>query len=169
MNNTHPKNTSGSQVRTKDEILESLPLQTGKIIFGPGGRDEKLLAVAQLLHDRIDVYDWVGFYLVDPNAHRELVLGPYVGTETDHIRIPFGTGICGQAADTLETFVVDDVAAETNYLSCSIDVKSEIVVPILNGETLIGELDIDSHTVAAMNSADKRVLEEICSQIARLY
>jgi L-methionine (R)-S-oxide reductase len=169
MNKTQQNNTSVRDGRTKDEILESLPSETEKILSGRGGRDEKLLAVAKLLHDRIDVYDWVGFYLVDPHAHRELVLGPYVGAKTDHIRIPFGTGICGQAADTLETFVVDDVAAETNYLSCSVDVKSEIVVPIMKGGTLIGELDIDSHTVAAMTTADKKVLEEICRQIARLY
>ncbi|MFU8861591.1 MAG: GAF domain-containing protein [Cyclonatronaceae bacterium] len=153
----------------REERLQALPEAVQNIVSGAGGRDSKLLAIAQHLHDQIDVYDWVGFYLVDPDAHRELILGPYVGAPTDHTRIGFGTGICGQAADTLETFVIDDVTKESNYLSCSINVKSEIVVPIMKGNVLIGELDIDSNTVAAMDATDKRVLEEVCAIISRLY
>lgn len=156
-------------INNREDILLSLPGGVEKIIAGKGDRDTRLQNIAQLLHERVDVYDWVGFYLVDPNTDRELVLGPYVGDETDHVRIPFGTGICGQAAETLETFVVDDVSQETNYLSCSADVKSEIVVPIMKGDVLIGQLDIDSHTVAAMSDTDRAVLEEICSLIARMY
>jgi L-methionine (R)-S-oxide reductase len=151
------------------EKLGALPAAVQAIVDGPGDRGTKLLAIAQHLHDQIAVYDWVGFYLVDPDAHRELILGPYVGAPTDHTRIAFGTGICGQAAETLETFVVDDVTKESNYLSCSVNVKSEIVVPIMKGDTLIGELDIDSNTVAAMDATDKDVLEEVCAIIARLY
>jgi L-methionine (R)-S-oxide reductase len=154
---------------SRTEKLRALPAAVKAIAAGPGTRDEKLHAIARHLHNEIDVYDWVGFYLVDPDAHRELVLGPYVGDETDHTRIAFGTGICGQAAETLETFVIDDVTKESNYLSCSINVKSEIVVPIMKGETLIGELDIDSNTVAAMDATDKEVLEEACSIIAQLW
>jgi L-methionine (R)-S-oxide reductase len=163
------QNIKSGQIANRDDILNRLPREAGKIINGTDDRDGKLYAIARLLHDRVDHYDWVGFYLVDPDAHRELVLGPYTGAVTDHIRIPFGTGICGQAAETLETFVVDDVSRETNYLSCSINVKSEIVVPIMKGDTLIGELDIDSHTTAAMNDIDKRVLEEICGMIAGIF
>lgn len=153
----------------REKRLRALPGAVRDIVGGTGDRASKLLAIAQHLHDEIDVYDWVGFYLVDPDAHRELILGPYVGAPTDHTRIAFGTGICGQAAETLETFVIDDVTKESNYLSCSINVKSEIVVPIMKGDTLIGELDIDSNTASAMTSTDKEVLEEVCSIISGLY
>ena len=154
---------------TDHEILESLPAKVSIIVKGPGTTVEKLKAICRQLSDDVAVYDWVGFYMVDPQAHRELVLGPYVGAPTDHIRIPFGTGICGQAAETLETFIVDDVNAQSNYLSCSIHVKSEIVVPIMKGATLIGELDIDSNILAAFSDKDREVLEEICRIVATMY
>ncbi len=93
--------------------------------------------------------DWVGFYLVDPHREERLVLGPFSGEPTEHTSIAFGEGICGQAADTLQVFVVDDVEAESNYLSCSPSVKSEFVAPVMMKGVLVGELDIDSHTKAA--------------------
>ncbi len=129
-------------------------------------RDEKLLEICRLLQDKINYYDWVGFYLVDPDSPRELVLGPYVGEPTDHIRIPFGRGICGQAAETGETFVVQDVSRETNYLSCSPKVKSEIVVPIFKDGKIIGELDIDSHVLSPFTEEDQQYLEKLCERIA---
>lgn len=132
-------------------------------------RDEKLQDVCQLLADEVDIFDWVGFYIVDPKADRELVLGPYVGEETDHTRIPFGTGICGQAADTEETFVVQDVSKAENYLACSVDVKSEIVVPVMKDNTFVAELDIDSHTKNAITDRHRKLLEEICEIIAPLF
>lgn len=130
-------------------------------------RDEKLLDICRLLRDRISYYDWVGFYLVDPNRPNELVLGPYVGEPTEHVRIPFGRGICGQAAETGETFLVQDVSKETNYLSCSPKVKSEIVVPIFKDGAIIGELDIDSHVLAPFTDEDQRYLEKLCERIAK--
>lgn len=139
------------------------------IADGPGTRDEKLLAVCTLIQDSLSDYDWVGFYLVDPTQHRMLKLGPYVGAPTDHVFIPFGTGICGQAAETLETFVIDDVNAQSNYLACSIDVKSEIVVPIMKGEEFIGELDIDSHRLARFGPEDQAAMEAVCVIIAELW
>lgn len=132
-------------------------------------RDDKLFQICELLHTEFEVFDWVGFYLVDPEADRELVLGPYVGEETDHTRIPFGKGICGQAADTLETYVIQDVSQEDNYLACSVDVKAEIVIPVMKGDTLIGELDIDSHTKDSLTEEHREVLEDICEKVARLY
>lgn len=129
----------------------------------------KLQEICQLLSDRVDVFDWVGFYLVDPDAERELVLGPYVGEPTDHIRIPFGKGICGQAADTLETFVVQDVSNASNYLSCSIHVKAEIVVPVMKGDTIVAELDIDSHTKNSITEEHREILEKICNIISELF
>lgn len=132
-------------------------------------RDEKLQDICRYLADEVEVFDWVGFYLVDPEADRELVLGPYVGEETDHTRIPFGTGICGQAADTEETFVVQDVSKADNYLACSVDVKSEIVVPVMKNGKFVAELDIDSHTRNAMTDEHRNLLEEICDIIVSLF
>lgn len=132
-------------------------------------RDAKLQEIAALLADNVPVFDWVGFYLVDPEAERELVLGPYVGEETEHTRIPFGTGICGQAADTHETFVVQDVSEADNYLACSIQVKSEVVVPIMKDGEFVAELDIDSHTKNAITKEHQEILEEICNIVAKIF
>jgi L-methionine (R)-S-oxide reductase len=92
-----------------------------------------------------------------------------VGEPTDHTRIPYGTGICGQAAETLETFVVQDVSQADNYLACSVDVKSEIVVPIMKGDTFVGELDIDSHTKDAITPELTTLCEEICKDLSKIF
>lgn len=136
---------------------------------GEGSRDEKLAQICALLAENIDHYDWVGFYLTDPAADRELVLGPYVGAPTEHTRIPFGKGICGQAADTEKTFIIQDVSQETNYLSCSPDVRSEIVLPIMKGGRVLGELDIDSHHLAPFTPDDQQLLHEVCRRVAALF
>jgi len=139
------------------------------IVGGSGDLELKLLTICELLHDRLDDYDWVGFYLVDPDEERMLVLGPYVGEPTDHIRIPFGRGICGQTAETEETFVVPDVMEETNYLSCSPRVRSEIVVPVMADGRIVGELDIDSHEADAFPPHHRRLLEDACRIISSLF
>ncbi len=151
------------------EKLEALPTQVDQILNEKTERDTILQRICELLHREIDVYDWVGFYIDDPEAERMLYLGPYVGETTDHTRIPYGKGICGQVAESRETFVVDDVHEQDNYLSCNIHVKSEIVVPVLKNGNFVAQLDIDSHTKAAMDKTDKRVLEEICSKLSGLF
>ena len=95
----------------------------------------------QLLKDAMPHYTWVGIYLLDGD---ELVLGPFLGKPSPHTRIPLGRGICGAAATEKATIVVDDVNADPRYLACSIETKSEIVVPIMNGAAVLGEIDIDS-------------------------
>lgn len=152
-----------------EEVLRDLPAKVNEIIEKGQGREDILFKICHLLKETIHAYDWVGFYFVDPQSDRELVLGPYEGAKTEHVRIPFGSGICGQAAETLATFVVDDVTTEDNYLSCSVDVKSEIVVPIMKGEKLIGELDIDSHQKSGFSDIDEEILDEICSAVAQLF
>jgi GAF domain-containing protein len=139
------------------------------IARGEKMRDEKLQEICDLLADTVEVFDWVGFYLVDPDADRELVLGPYVGEETEHKRIPFGTGICGQAADTHKTFVVQDVSKADNYLACSMEVKAEIVIPIMKGDDFVAELDIDFHTKNAITENHQEMLEEICHIVANIF
>jgi GAF domain-containing protein len=135
-------------------------------IAAAADRDAALAAVCRLLAARQPGYDWVGFYLVDPASPRELVLGPFVGEPTEHTRIPFGRGICGQMAEREETMVVEDVTAEANYLACSLTVRSEIVVPILAGGRFVGQLDIDSHAPARFGPADRALCEAICAQLA---
>ena len=129
--------------------------------------DERLLLVCELLESHLDYYNWVGFYFADSDK-KELHLGPYVGEPTDHTVIPFGKGICGQVAVSNENFVVPDVAAQDNYIACSITVKAEIVVPIfLNGKN-IGQIDIDSNTPNPFTENDERFLEFVCTQVSSI-
>jgi len=139
------------------------------IINSDKNRDDKLQAICELLDNEIDVFDWTGFYLVAKDEENMLELGPYVGEDTDHTRIPFGKGICGQAADTLKTFVVQDVGKVDNYLACSLHVKSEIVVPIIKGERFVGELDIDSHTKDAITQNLQTLCERICDELKHIF
>jgi GAF domain-containing protein len=117
----------------------------------------------ELLKDGVPDYTWVGIYLLDGN---ELVLGPYVGKPSPHTRIPLGRGICGAAAAEKATIVVDDVNADSRYLACSIETKSEIVVPIMRGADVLGEIDIDSDKPAAFGSRDRDLLEPIAALLA---
>ncbi len=147
-----------------DQLLDRVEAITTR----SGTRDQKLQAICTLLKGEVPHYNWVGFYLTDSEADRELVLGPYEGAPTEHTRIAFGRGICGQAAETEQTFIVQDVTQETNYLSCSPDVLAEIVVPILREETVLGELDIDSHALAPFAGEDREFLEDVCDLVAPL-
>ncbi len=131
-------------------------------------RDEKLLAVCQLLINSIAYYNWVGFYFANHES-KTLHLGPYVGAETDHTVIPFGKGICGQVAVSNNNFVVPDVAAQDNYIACSFTVKSEIVVPLFVNVENIGQIDIDSHVIDPFTEKDERFLEYVNEQIAMLF
>jgi len=129
---------------------------------------EKQKAICELLLNEVAHYDWVGFYMKDPEKD-ELVLGQYAGAPTDHKRIPFGVGICGQGAIQQRTINVQDVGTVDNYLACSIDTKSEVVVPIMDGNEFFGQIDIDSHTVNAFNIRDERLLEAICKRLAEYF
>ncbi len=124
--------------------------------------------VCEILVGQVPHYDWVGFYLVDSKNPGELVLGPYVGEPTEHVRIPFGKGICGQAAEQERLFVVPDVSQENNYLSCNPQIRSEIVVPIFKNGIVAGELDIDSRQKDPFTEADERFLNNVCKLIAPL-
>lgn len=130
---------------------------------------DKLKTISMLLKDSVPHYSWVGFYLVDKETKRELILGPFAGEPTEHVRIPFGRGICGQAAERRETFLVQDVSKETNYLSCNPKVKSEIVVPIFRNDEMVGELDIDSHKISPFTEEDDFFLKKICEAVSTLF
>jgi putative methionine-R-sulfoxide reductase with GAF domain len=117
-----------------------------------------------MLKERVPEYTWVGVYLLEGS---ELVLGPYRGKPSPHTRIPLGRGICGAAATERATIVVDDVNADPRYLACSLETKSEIVVPIMDGDRVLGEIDIDSDRSAAFGDADRQLLEAVAARLAR--
>ncbi len=122
--------------------------------------------VVDQLRDRFAHYDWVGIYWVDGS---DLVLGPWNGPRaTDHTRIPIGTGVCGAAAASGRTEIVPDVSADERYLACFASTKSEIVVPIFDGATVIGEIDVDGSELEAFDEADARFLEEVAALLAPL-
>lgn len=116
--------------------------------------------IATLFHKRLLKYNWVGFYMIEKEAAGEvLVLGPFKGSMTPHTRIQMNQGICGAAASSGKTVIVDDVSADSRYLACSVETKSEIVVPIFVAGKVVGELDIDSHFPAAFTDDDKALCE----------
>ena len=126
---------------------------------------ERMQVICDYLGSHMPHYDWVGFYISDVK-NKKLHLGPFYGEPTEHNSISYGKGICGQAAEAQKTFVIDDVAEEKNYIACSIHVKSEIVVPIIKNQIVVGQIDIDSHTPAAFKQDDQQLLEQICRELA---
>lgn len=149
-------------------IFEKLKTEIETILLDNNkSKDEQLLNICEVLEANIEYYNWVGFYFKNGDKN-ELKLGPYVGEPTDHTIIPFGKGICGQVAVSNENFVVPDVAAQDNYIACSITVKAEIVIPIfVNGEN-VGQIDIDSNTPDPFTEEDERFLEFVCAKVAKI-
>lgn len=148
--------------------METLEKRVDIIFASSIIQEDKLQKVCQLLHDEVAHYNWVGFYFTNGDKE-ELILGPYVGAETDHTIIPFGKGICGQVAVSNETFVVPDVSEQDNYLSCSIDTKSEIVVPIFKNGKNVGQIDIDSHEINPFTKKDEDLLNYVCNKVSEIY
>jgi len=126
--------------------------------------DQLMESITVLLNQEMLKYNWVGFYMLESGADPMLVLGHYRGAMTPHTRISLNQGICGAAASSGKTVVVDDVTKDTRYLACSLETKSEIVVPVFARGKVVGELDIDSHFPAAFGS-DDRELVEYCAQL----
>jgi GAF domain-containing protein len=127
--------------------------------------DQLMEGITFLLNKQMLKYNWVGFYMLEPRADPPmLVLGHYRGAMTPHTRIPLNQGICGAAASSGKTVVVDDVKKDPRYLACSLETKSEIVVPVFVRGKVAGELDIDSHFLAAFADED-RELVEYCAQL----
>lgn len=127
-----------------------------------------LFRICELLKREVYHYDWVGFYVLDQEKN-ELVLGPFVGKPTPHTHIPVGKGICGQVAESGQTMVVQDVTQVENYISCGLEVQSEIVVPILKNGRFVAELDIDSHSPAPFKPEDDQFLTKICNLLSQHF
>lgn len=152
----------------KQHQFTSLITNVRAIVAESEDTPKKLLAICTLLLDAVPYYNWVGFYCV-AQSKKELILGPFAGEPTEHVRIPFGKGICGQAAERKETVIVQDVTKELNYLACSPYVKSEVVVPIFKDDEFVGELDIDSHARSAFTAEDKKFLQTVCEIVSELF
>ncbi len=130
----------------------------------PSAKD-LMQGMCKLLHERMLKYSWVGFYMLEAGAQPPmLVLDAFVGAMTPHTRIPLNQGICGAAASSGKTIVVDDVSKDPRYLACSLETKSEIVVPIFVAKQVAGELDIDSHFSAAFGAEDQNLVQ-YCAEV----
>ena len=122
--------------------------------------------MVQMLHDRMLKYNWVGFYLLEPGAQPPILqLGAFAGAMTPHVRIPLNQGICGAAASSGQTIVVHDVSKDPRYLACSLETKSEIVVPVFVKGKVVGELDIDSHFPSAFAGEDQDLVEHCAAVV----
>ena len=117
-----------------------------------------------------DICDWIGIYYTAEylgENSEDLVLGPYIGAETEHKRIPLSKGICGLAIREKRTANISDVKSHEEYISCSFETQSELVIPIRDNKgTIIGELDIDSHTKAAFSKEIEKAFEAYCEDFA---
>ena len=144
---------------------DALNLIRTAIAEAPGPEAAAQRAVEEL-HARNGHYDWIGIYWVEGS---DLVLGPWIGPEaTEHTRIPIGTGICGAAAASGQTEIIDDVNADPRYLACFATTRSEIVVPIFHEGAVVGEIDIDGSDASAYDQTDQRFLEEVAALLAPL-
>jgi L-methionine (R)-S-oxide reductase len=125
-----------------------------------------LRTVAELIDSFSENFNWTGFYLMRGD---HLEVGPYVGPETEHVKIELNRGICGAAASKKRSVIVDNVLDDPRFLACSATTRSEIVVPLMDGETVLGEIDIDSDQPSYFTSDDRQMLEAIANVVvARL-
>jgi GAF domain-containing protein len=155
MATTHPKSS--------DLILE---LNALAVTAASG--EALMKDITTLLHHKLTKYNWVGFYMIEHEPGGDiLVLGPFKGTMTPHTRIPLNQGICGAAASSGMTIVINDVASDPRYLACSLETKSEIVVPVLVRGKVIGELDVDSHFLAAFGPGDRLLCEHAAALLGK--
>jgi L-methionine (R)-S-oxide reductase len=127
------------------------------------GADDAMTRLVTVLKTRMPGYTWVGIYRREGT---DLVLGPFLGKPSPHTRIPIGRGICGAAAASKATIVVDDVNADERYLACSMETQSEIVVPVMRDGDVLAEIDVDSDMRAAFGRSDQALLEAAAALLA---
>ena len=135
------------------------------VLEGEPNLTARMATVASMLADAFEHYFWTGFYVTAPDKADELVVGPYQGT-LGCLRIPFGRGVCGAAARTLQTQLVEDVHAFPGHIACDSRSESEIVVPVLDASgDLIAVLDVDATTKAAFDAVDQQALERLMAKV----
>jgi len=141
-------------------------MQIDELVQSKKEREDVLREAVKVLKESYEHYNWVGIYLLEGD---ELVLGPYLGKPSPHTRIRLNKGICGAAASQKKTVNIPDVNADPRYLACSLETRSEIVVPILRGKQVFGEIDIDSDKLSAFSKEDQLLLEQVCSILTELF
>lgn len=146
--------TSAALLRTIETVIASTE-----------GRDAALEAALRIIADRLPHYNWVGVYVLDVGV---LNLGPYIGAATEHTLIPVGKGVCGTAVALNRNQVIDDVRTLDNYLACSLETRSEIVVLIRDPRSgrILGQIDADGHEVGAFDASDEAFLEQVAARLA---
>ena len=142
-------------------------VEVDRLVSSAKSAEQLMTAIVHLLHEKMLKYNWVGFYMLE-KSEPVLALGAFEGAMTPHMRIPLNQGICGAAASSGKTVVVDDVNSDSRYLACSIETKSEIVVPVFVHGKVVGELDIDSHFRAAFTAEDRELVEH-CAAVVGQY
>src|SRR3989449_9177530 len=145
--------------------IEEVRNEISELAERSANADDLMRKMVNLLRKRMLKYNWAGFYMLEPGTQTAvLVLGAFDGTTTPHTRIPLNQGICGAAASSGKTIVVDDVSQDPRYLACSLETKSEIVVPVFVRGKVVGELDIDSHFPAAFAREDQELVQHCAMQ-----
>jgi len=144
-------------------LFESLLPEVEASISAATDADAAYRATVQMLASRVPHYHWTGIYLL---VGETLVLHNFVGKPTEHTEIPVGRGVCGTAVAEAKSLVVKDVTARENYLACSLETRSEIVVLIRDGETILGQIDIDSDAVGAFDAQDEAFLQRLANLLA---
>lgn len=142
-----------------------MDLKRKQLVYGTKIAIASLSTETEVLQKTVDLlnafspdFNWTGFYMMRGDV---LEVGPYIGAKTEHTRIELDSGICGAAASQKQTVIVDDVNADERFLACSLTTRSEIVVPLMDGSTCLGEIDIDSDKPSYFTDADREMLEEI--------
>ena len=146
----------------KAELYRQIADAADALTHGEPDAIANMANIAALLWEAMPDLNWAGFYR---NVDGELVLGPFQG-KTACIRIPFGKGVCGTAATTLETQLVEDVHAFPGHIACDSASASELVVPIVREGKLIGVLDLDSPSPARFDGEDRAGCEALIARIA---
>lgn len=146
--------------------FKKLKIEISELVKNSSDKNKTLKLMCDLLRSEIPYYDWVGFYFKNGKKN-ELKLGAFSGNPTDHKIIPFGKGICGQVALSNKKFVVPNVKKQKNYISCNVNVKSEIVVPILINGLNVGQIDIDSNRLNPFTKEDEEFLEYVCGEVSK--
>ena len=155
-----------STVRLSREEAKEVLVRVDSTIGSARGKEARG-AIAKLLNSAVPTYSWVGIYGVEG---KDLVLDAWAGpAATEHVRIPIGKGVCGYAAKAGRTEIVSDVSKDPRYLQCFLSTKAEIVVPIFNQGSVVGEIDIDSDQLDAFSSVDREFLEAVAKKAGSLW
>src|SRR6202167_704968 len=148
--------------------IDEVRLDVSELAKAAPTAQDLMQQMVKLLHERVLKYHWVGFYMLEPGAQPPmLVLGAFEGAMTPHTRIPLNQGVCGAAASSGQTVVVDDVSKDPRYLACSLETKSEIVVPVFVHGKVVGELDVDSHFAAAFTPEHQHLVQHCAMLVGK--